>query len=234
MIIRYSMIQDYLTCPKMFYDKHILGKLETTRSSALEYGSALHLGIRTALEGDDGIPAFNMYWNSVKDVHMQYYEHSWQDLKDLGEHFMNNFKVRHAKKFSEFRQEITMEMPFLRRLISDTYQGTADYIGLYEGKLTIADWKTSSRNYRKNKIEINPQLYGYAKLYQYNMGKLPEQIMYKVFNKKDGNINTIKKDLTQEYLDAIFLGVENAAKAMLRCIETKETYHGAECYCERV
>lgn len=229
MLVRYSMLQAYLECPKAFYDRYVLNKLETEQSAALEFGSAMHLGIKTMLEGSDGVASFNMYWNSVKDVHMQYYDMSWTALKELAEHFLGNFKSRHLKKFTEFEQEVQMEMPFLS---GNTLQGTADFIGMYEGVSTIVDWKTSSRDYPKNKIELNPQLYIYAKLYQHKTGKLPEQIMYKVFNKKTGNINTIKKQLTPEYLERIFSSVENTARAMLRTIETKELFHGPNCYCE--
>lgn len=223
------MIQAFLECPKHFYERYVLNKIETEESSALHFGTALHLGIKTILEGEDGVEAFNMYWDSMKNVHMKYYADSWISLKELAEgSFLPNFKSRHFKKFSDFEQEVQMMMPFL----PDTFiQGTADYIGLYEGKLTIADWKTSSRAYKKNKIGINPQMYIYAKLYQHKIGKLPEQILYKVFNKKDASINTIVKPLTEEYCNVIFNQVENATRAMLRTIETKELYHGPDCYC---
>ena len=223
------MIQDFLTCPKAFYNRHILGKIELDRSSALEFGTALHLGIRTILNGEDGIEPFLMYWNSLKDVRMTYYEHSWANLKELAvDSFLPNFKSRHAKKFDTIKQEIKMSIPFLG---IHTLTGTTDYYGLYESIPTVADWKTSSKSYRKNKIEVNLQLYIYAKLVKETAGYLPKQIMYKVFNKKDGSINTLKKELTEKDINDTFVLVENAAKSMLRVIETKELYHGAECYC---
>lgn len=226
------MIQDFLVCPKAFYDRHILGKIETEQSSALHYGSALHLGIKTMLEGEDGVMAFNMYWDSMKDRHMQYYEHSWKDLREMAnDAFLPNFKSRHLKKFTDFEQEVQMTMPFLD---NHTLQGTADFIGKYEGKLAVIDWKTSSKRYKKNKIILNHQLYLYARMHQLKTGVLPEVLLYKVFNKKDQSINTIEFQLTQQDLDAIVTIAGNAAKAMLRMVETKELYHGPDCYCERV
>ncbi len=232
MIIRYSMLQDFLVCPKAFFDRHILGKLETQQSSALHFGSALHLGIKNMLDGEDGVLYFNTYWDSVKSQPMQYYEHSWKDLSEMAnDAFLPNFKSRHLKKFSRFEQEIPLNMPFLG---SHTLQGTADYIGYYEDKFCVTDWKTSSRAYKKNKILLNTQLYIYAKMLQSRSGVLPEILMYKVFNKKDQSINTIQIELTQQKLDAIFAIVENTARAMLRAIETKELWHGESCYCEVV
>lgn len=231
MEIRYSMIQDFLTCPKAFYDRHILGKIKLQRSSALEYGTALHLGIRTILDGEDGVEPFIMYWDSLKDTHMQYYEHSWKNLRELAvDNFLPNFKSRHSKKFSNYSQELQMSTGFLDK---HSIKGTADFFGSYEGIPTVVDWKTSSRAYRKNKIEVNLQLYVYAKLIKETQGITPKQIMYKVFNKKDGSINTLKKELTESEIDDSFKLIENAAKNMLHAIETKQLHHGAECYCER-
>jgi hypothetical protein len=225
------MLQAWLTCPKAFYDRYILGKIDTEQSASLHFGTAVHLGVRTALEGENGVEAFKMYWDSIKTVHMRYYDQSWGDLRDLGEHFITNFKARHAKKFSDFTQELQMEMPFLGE---HTLQGTADLIGMYEGKLSVCDWKTSSKAYRKNKILLNFQMYIYAKLYQHNFNRLPEQLVYKVFNKNDGNINTIVQPLTQQYLDAIVIDIEHATRGMLHAIETKQLWHGADCFCERL
>lgn len=226
------MIQDFLTCPKAFYDRHVLGKLQLDKSSALEFGTALHLGIRMILYGEDGIEPFLLYWDSLKDTKMTYYEHSWKNLRELAvDSFLPNFKSRHAKKFSQHNQEIEMTIPFLG---THSIKGTTDFFGLYEGVPTVADWKTSSKAYRKNKTEVNLQLYIYAKLVKETQRILPKQIMYKVFNKKDGSINTLKKELTEKDINDTFILVENAAKSMLRVIETKELYHGPDCYCERV
>lgn len=232
------MLNAFATCPKAFYDTYILKKIQTDRSSALEFGTALHLGIRDILDGEDGAASFEMYWNSVKDVRMVYYGESWSDLRSVAmDSFLPNFKSRHAKKFTDFEQEVGMEMPFEVHPKGDYYsdhilQGTADYIGRYEGLTTVADWKTSGKNYKPNKILLNPQMYIYAKLYEHKHGKIPEQILYKVFNKKTGTIHTHAKQLTAESLNAIFTQVEHLTKAMLHSIETKELYHGADCYCQ--
>lgn len=224
------MIQDFLTCPKHYYDRYILKKIEDRQSSALHFGSAMHLGIKTILEGEDGIETFNMYWDSIKDKKMLYYGDNWESLKKVAtETFLPNFKSRHVKHFTDFEQELQMEMPFL----SCTLQGTADLIGLYKGKLAVIDWKTSSKPYKRNKIAINYQMYIYAKLYQQKTGKLPELLVYKVFNKKDESINTFEIELTQAYLDKIFEQIENVSQRLLEVSTTGAIYHGADCYCER-
>lgn len=232
--IRYSMIQDYLTCPKAFYDRHVLNKIETKQSSALHFGTALHLGIKAMLEQEDGIKYFNLYWDSIKDAPMQYYGDSWKGLKELANDvFLPNFKSRHLKKFSKYEQELELTSEFSTPALQGfSLKGTMDFVGLYEGKLTVADWKTSSKPYKKNKIHHNLQLYIYAYLYYRKTDKLPEQIMYKVFNKKDQAINTIVKPLTFIELQAKVKMVENAVLAMNHIVSTSSVFHGADCYCE--
>lgn len=231
MIIRYSMLDSFTRCPANFYKTYILGEKDDSKSSALEYGTALHLGIRAILDGDSGVDNFLLYWNSLKDVSMIYYRYGWQELRDLAVNkFLPNFERLHAKKFTRIVQELTLEMPFLG---DHTLQGTPDIVCDYEGLPSVFDWKSSSTEYKRNKLDKNPQLYIYAALSKYNNLTLPKTIGYKVFRKDAASIQTLKKELHIENLDAMMRNVENIAKAMLRMIETKELYHAHEtCYCK--
>lgn len=227
------MINDFLQCPAAFYKRHILGESDPKKSSALEYGTALHLGIRSILDGEDGIADFNLYWESLRDTDMVYYRHGWQELSDLAnKKFLPNFQKSHAKKYRDIQQEITLSMPFMGE---HTLQGTIDCVGLYEDELTISDWKSSTTEYKRQKIEKNPQLYIYAKLYEHQYGQLPTQLLYKVFIKSEGRIQTVKKTLTKQYLCNIINSTENVVHAMLHMIETKRLYHNHEsCYCKEI
>lgn len=231
MIIRYSMLDSFVRCPAAFYKQHILGEVDTKKSSALEFGTALHLGIKTILEGGDGGAIFSMYWDSLRDTDMIYYRYGWQELKDLAiNKFLPNFERLHAKKFKNFTQEETLSMPFLGE---HTFQGTPDLYGEYNNALVIADWKTSSAEYKRLKIDKNPQMYCYAELYRQKYGKLPDKIMYKVFIKSEGRIQTIDKQLTQSVHTAMMKNVENISRAMLHMVDTKAVYHNHEsCFCK--
>lgn len=232
-IIRYSMLNAFLQCPAAFHRQYILGETETQKSSALEFGTALHLGIRSILEGEDGVSDFNLYWDSLKDANMVYYRHGWQELRDLANNkFLHNFAKSHAKKFINPVQEVELSMPFLGE---HTLQGTLDCFSDYEGQPTITDWKTSTQEYKRTKIEKNPQLYIYAALHRHKYGCLPTNIQYKVFIKSDGRIQTVKKELTIEAIDCMMKNVENISKAMIATIGTKEYYHNHEsCYCKEI
>lgn len=233
MKFRYSLLNAFLQCPAAYYKQHVLGEAEPAKSSALEFGTSLHAGIKAILDGDDGISLFERYWNSLKSEDLIYYRHGWQELHDLAVNkFLPNFAARHAKKFTNFIQEETIEMPFLGE---HTLQGTFDLAGDYEGSLVIADWKTSTQEYKRTKIDKNPQMYIYAELYRQKYGVLPKSIMYKVFIKAEGRIQTVEKSLTEERQVAMMKNVENIGKAILHLIETKALYHNEQgCYCREL
>lgn len=232
MIFRYSQIDSFLRCPAAWYKTYILGEAETKKSSALEFGTALHLGIKTILEGEDGIWSFNMYWDSVRDLDMIYYRHGWDELRKLAvEKFLPNFERLHAKKFSDIKQEQQLSMP----IGEHTLQGTFDCLGMYEDELTLCDWKTSTAEYKRNKIEKNPQLYIYAALCKHTYGTLPTQIMYKTFVKSEGRIQTMKLSLSEERLDKMMSNVANIVDSMVYILGTKKLYHNHEsCYCREL
>lgn len=225
------MIDSFIQCPNKFYSTYILGEREESKSSALEFGTAMHMALQSHFEGDDPYAMFNTYWDSVLKSKLEYDRFSWEDLRTLAnDKFLPNFLRLHSKKFSEFKQEEKLEMPFL-----DTHvlEGTYDMSCQVEGKLTIVDFKTSAREYTTSKIYRNPQMYIYAALYKHKYGKLPEQLMYKVFIKSEGRIQTLKRDLTQQDQDHIMGNVEAICKNMLRMVEEKSIYSNYNCYCAK-
>lgn len=221
MKFRYSMIDSYLACPNKFRAGYLLdGPRET--SDALEFGTALHLAFKTHFEEGDPYAVFEMFWNSVKAKNLSYGRFSWEDLGGMvRDTFLPNFIKLHSKKFTEVKLEETAEMPFLG---SNSLSGTFDVACMYEGKLSIVDYKTSAREYHMDKITRNPQMYIYAKLYETKYGVLPEQLVYKVFIKQERRIQTLKINLTKEKLDIIMSNVESVCKDMLQRIESNNWY----------
>jgi len=204
------MIDTYLQCPNKYKQLYVDGQDEKKDSSALRFGSALHLALQTHFEGGDPYSVFNMYWNSIKDLHLEYDRYSWEDLGEMAsQSFLPNFIRLHAKKFSNTKNELKMEAPILGE---HTLQGTLDCIAEYEGKLTLFDYKTSHSRYPQYKIMRNPQMYIYAYLYQKTTGVLPDFVCYKVFVKNDRSIQTLKYPLTQQKLDSMMNNVEAIIK----------------------
>lgn len=229
MVFRYSMIDSFLTCPKCFYDRYVLGKEDKTRSSAIEYGQAMHAAIRAHFEGGNAIEVFNLYWNSLKDVDMKVYRYSWQELGDLANNrFLPNFIKLHASHFTDCKMEETLEM----QLGPYKIQGTFDMCGDYKGVLTLSDWKTSIYDYKASKVSRNHQLYVYCMLYAAHYGVLPKQVMYKTFVKSKGSIQTTIASVTDEIITRHKANILAILQNMFALMETKQIYSNYNCYRE--
>lgn len=229
MIIRYSMLNDFVSCPSGFKRRHIDGIRDLEKSSAAEYGTGIHLALKTHFEGGDALEVFKIYWDSLKDTKMVYYRHSWQDLRNMAvTKFLPNFIRLHSNKYSNPKMEETIDIPFM----GHTLQGTFDMCSDYEGVLTLSDYKTSSKEYRKDVIIKNPQMYIYSHLYKEKYGVLPKQILYKVFRKDNSSIQTLKTELTLEKLELQLKNVESIVNSMLHCISTGNWFHRFDCWCK--
>ena len=222
------MINTFVECPSKFNRLYILGETEKSKSSALEFGTAIHEALESLFNNEDPYTSFNMYWESIKSNNLEYTRYSWDDLKELAiQKFLPNFIRLHSKKFVVRSLEETIEAPFM----GHTLQGTIDNIALYENELTITDYKTSDREYPVSKLIRNPQLYIYAYLYQQKYNILPQQIMYKIFIKSEGRLQTRKILLTQEKLDLQMNNISSIVKNMLHMIESKTFYSNYNCWC---
>lgn len=183
----YSDFSSLVQC----YQKYKLIKidgLKIPQTGDMAFGSALHAGIHAALENDNAESVFDLYWNSEKDKGLGFGRHNWEQLKDMGEKFMARFQRMHARKFVPQRME--------ERLYAEykgiKFEGTPDFIGAYEGQLTVFDWKTSAYRYDKDKPEVALQLYLYAYLAMQNIKDFkPEVLGYLVFCKGTESIQTL-------------------------------------------
>lgn len=229
MLIRYSMIDAFVSCPMKFYRNYILNEAEPVKSSALEYGSAMHLALEGFHEGDDPYSIFEMYWNAIKETNLEYDRFSWQELNDMTkESFLPNYIRLHSKKIKDAKMEETIVYPLSEE---HTIQGTIDISCKYDGLLSIGDFKTSAREYSNYKIIRNPQLWLYAWLYQQQYGELPQQLFYKVFIKSERRIQTQKILLTQEKLDLQMKNVSAIVDSIAYMMATGKFYANYNCYC---
>lgn len=229
MKIHYSELDQYLSCPAAYHKRYILGIKDEQESSALHVGTALHAAIKTHFEGGDAQQVFLMYWDSLKNTDMIYYRHGFEELRQLGIRWLGLFIKMHAKKFTDFKMEELVEAPLFGDV---SIEGTFDMCGLYDGVLTMTDWKTSSRSYDDRKIIKNPQMYLYAHMYRHKYGQLPKQIQYKTFRKDNGGIQTIQKELTEENLELQLKNCRSIVKMMMHSREHNLWPHTFSCYCK--
>jgi ATP-dependent exoDNAse (exonuclease V) beta subunit len=229
MKIHYSQLNEFVSCPMSYKRRYIDKTPDDEKSSALEYGTAIHLAIKTHFEGGDSLEVFKLFWDSLKDTEMKYWRHSWSDLRNLAlNQFLPNFFRLHSKKYKNVKMEELCEAPLEDYIIEGTFDCVADY----DGVLTLSDWKTSSKEYKKDKIIKNPQMYMYAEMYRHKYGELPKQIQYKVFRKDNGGIQTLTAELTEEKLKLQLKEVSSIIKTVEHMTKTGNWYHNFDCFCK--
>lgn len=194
MIFRYSAINTYYRCPKRFEYEYIQGIREEGRNENLEFGTAMHLALSSYLENKDeeaSRQAFNMYWDTCADL--TFTRHSHADLREKFDIMFSKWLRLHSKKY---------EPKFIEQGIEFTvgnhkFQGTPDFVGLYEGVPSIVDFKTSANTYDKRKIISNNQMELYAHAVKQASGYDVKQLVYVCFIKYDDRIQVLKRDLPQ-------------------------------------
>lgn len=185
----------------------------------------MHTALKAHFDGEDPMLTFELYWESVRGKELTYSRFDWSGLQELGRVFIPRFLKLHAKKFKPFKFEERVSMP-----IGDghTIEGTADFIGDFEGVPSIVDFKTSAGEYSHSKLLKNQQLWIYAAQAEHTWGYKAEQIVYMVFIKGQERIQIVKHPITKPKLDSMLKDVAD----MCNDLATRKTFpRNPECYC---
>lgn len=175
---RYSSVQDYIKCPKLYQYKHVDGLDDgMSKLADIAFGSAVHLGIQDLFEGGDGIDIFSTWWEMKKDL--EYGRLNHDSLMSIGKDLLAIFRDEHKKKFVPKYLE--------QKLEADNLTGTVDFVGTYNGVLSVVDWKTAGFPYDSYKIKCNEQMYGYAYMAKKALQVDAKQVVYGVAVKDPKN-----------------------------------------------
>lgn len=191
---RYSGLETAQTCLRKFKEVYIDGA-PSEESTDLLFGTALHAGLQAILEGAPGNPVTCAVLSTAIDG-IKEGRKSIAELTSLGETFLSRFERLHAKKFDG-----KCEVALSGKMGEYEMEGTADFVGIYEGVPSIVDFKTSAYAYPKEKILTSHQMPIYSHLAKQTCGFEAKQIVYVVFCKQDGRIQTLTRTLTPEFLD---------------------------------
>lgn len=191
MIFGYSILSSFDRCAKSFKLKHIDNIPEPmTYSGDLAFGTSLHQALSSMFEGDDALSQFRVSWSIVDHKNLNWGRFDYHKLGEMGEVFLSRFERLHKKHFEPLHIEKKLKV----KIKGFDVEGTPDMLGMYKGKRSVIDWKTSSGPYDKRKIIVGEQmpLYGYMakEAYQYNV----EQYVYVVFCKAEERIQVLTQD----------------------------------------
>lgn len=190
----FSKIGDFKMCPRKYKLRHIDGLKVDEKSGDLEFGTAMHLGLNTLLEGGNGLEIFNIYWESLNHKDYQWGKFGWEACKDLARTFLTRFERLHLPHLKPYKMEERIHY----LIDSVAWEGTPDFVGEYKGKRCILDFKTSGSKYDKRRIDTEEQLTLYSELAKHAWKYNAEELVYMVFVKdfKEPSIQVLKKELT--------------------------------------
>lgn len=156
------------------------------KSSDLAFGSAIHSALHAALSGYDAEEAFLMCWDNAETKALSFGRYGFDYLKDTGLTLVEKFCSGYVKKISPV---LLLEKRLYSEFEGLKLEGTPDCIAMYQGKITLFDWKTTSSPYPKEKAISSLQLHLYAYLAKQN-GYAVEQAIFLPFRKNDAAIQT--------------------------------------------
>lgn len=219
----YSKLSLAQTCLQKYKFRYVDNVPEPgQKSDALEFGSAMHLGLEAMFEGENGQLTFTTYWDAVDRQSTSWGKFTWEEHRLMGEMLLARFERLHFKHF----EPIVAEQRMFTKLGKYSFEGTPDMYGKYKGVITIADFKTSGMRYKTEKLDIAEQLRGYAQLVADAGYEMPTQAMYMVFVKSKikgevaPSIQVIKQDLTKEQVSVT---MENSLE-QIKDLATRTTF----------
>lgn len=215
MIHRYSTLDTAQRCLRKFKLQYV-DQVPTggIPSIDLEFGTAMHSALQASLEGDNATEAFRVYWESVRSP---FTPSNANRLQSIAGEFIRKFEKMHLKHFAPgalIEREMNCKIKGL------DFSGTADYIGGYQGRHTVLDFKTSYAAYTREKILSNPQMPLYAIMSEALGGPRVEQIVYLVFVKSTGSIQTVIEPLTEAMRERAM----ETCLLMAQDLETRNTW----------
>lgn len=223
----YSKINSSQTCLKKYQYQYVLDIApEGQISSALEFGSAVHLGLEALFEQDDPVLHFETYWDSIKKKPIDWGRYDWQSHRDMGIIMLQRFKRLHYPHL----EPILFEKRLYADMDGTKFEGTPDFYGHYKGVLSIVDFKTSSSRYMQHRLDVAQQLMNYAWLVERNGHDFPKQLVYIVFIKgmsrgrANPSIQVLTRELTREMVDATMANMKVLAEELKARREFPKNY----------
>lgn len=147
-IFRNSSIDDYLTCPALYFFRSIQGLQPTQGAIALEFGASVHLGAaalyNTIQDGDcDGQDATeNAIDLFVSDFTAKNFEYHKQKNIEIGAELLKQLSSICCYAPHEI---IAVERTYYKPIGTFLYRGTVDLLVKRNGRLTVIDHKTVGR-----------------------------------------------------------------------------------------
>lgn len=219
--ISQSMVKDYLKCPKLFYYRHILKIKLPMKSLPLVFGGAVHKAVESYYNGGEPYEVFNREFKAdrIEPFDELEYEAHIKEGKRLIDEFINaqdwltNYHGISLNGESEHKFNIWWRDPATYTLLPVQVSGIFDRT---TDKHQILEFKTSSKPYKQDDVDIAIQKQMYSFSYYLLHKVIPTEFIYIVLIKgrKKDPIQVLKSTVTKSEFSQIFQTVDLVLKGI--------------------
>lgn len=186
--ISHSAIRDYLSCPALFYYRHILKLRLPEKPVDLAFGKAMHLALELYQKfAVDPILTFCSNFSKDDTDNIEKYLMLYEKGQDLLKEYLAQQELFKIAKIEIVKTEEKLVMTDVIDPKTGTKLLFKELVGVIDFETKderIGDYKTASKPYTADDILDSMQPTIYYLLYYLEHGKLPESFIYIVFLKK--------------------------------------------------
>jgi len=152
-----SQMGKYERCPRLWYEQYVLGNWYSEPSQALSFGIAFHVGMEKMM-AEWGNNSCLTNTQSAFEYEYHFGRHPGTDL-DVWIPKGNTMLASMLDRLSSMNFEpVEIEKSCTRK----NFKGRADCLARVDGELVLIDWKTTSREFKKRRVEEDEQLTAYG------------------------------------------------------------------------
>lgn len=201
--LSYSKLTDFLSCPKKFELKHLLGKEEEFKETIYTaFGSAIHSAIEDSLNKDYDLDAAFCIFKRELSKHIMGVE-----IKERQTIFLptweNKGKIVLQYFFDEYFNELKDKVvetehyfsyPIIINDVEISFNGFIDLIYKIDDKIKLIDWKTGKKQPKGDNLQLRIYALILNKLYNYNVS----EIKYAFIKDETENVLEIDQNIINE------------------------------------
>ncbi len=161
--LSFTRIDRYLDCPEQYRLYYLEGFRPTEPSANLIFGQTIHqaLAYLFTMNGDPGA-FFVKAWEEIERMPVRYSGRAtWSGLGFTGQALLKKFV---DEEFPRLGTVLGSERSFELAIpnVDVPFIGVIDLVALRDGRLILADFKTSSSSYAEHDVALSDQLTAYS------------------------------------------------------------------------
>jgi len=165
MIVSYTQISQYLTCPRKYRHRYLDGWQEKDTRAAMLFGRAFEQAIAALFRQEDPAAVLFDEWAAYKKMDLQYSNRdSWDRMLEQGiqllERFVQDGRVQVPRPRSNQQVQFTRDLGRGNQFVA-----YIDAIGKLDRIPCVLEWKTTAARYAEEPqglAALDPQLIAYS------------------------------------------------------------------------